>query len=279
MGERDAHPPAGFARFAYPESAARALGRALERSRWLRRQAGSTPVLEDCDRAGARGIVADALRDADQAWLDPGPAWDLLAAYGIPTTGQRLAADVEQAVRAAAELGGRVAVKTAAAGAHKSDTGGVAINLDSWAAVRAAVERIGAPVIVQQMAPSGVEFLVGSVRDPVFGPLIAFGPGGVNAELIDDAHFALAPLTDVDVDELLSGGAAGRLVRGYRGAPAADAHALADLLHRLATLAVEIPELAELDLNPVIAGPQGCVAVDARVLVRRAPGAGRAKTW
>ncbi len=279
MGERDDHPPGGFARFAFPESAARALGVALERSRWLRRLAGSTPELQDCDRAAARRIVADALRDADQAWLEPGPAWDLLAAYGIPTTGQRTAVDAEDAVRVAAELGGKVAVKTAAPGVHKSDTGGVAINLDSWDAVRTAVERIGAPVIVQQMAPAGVEFLVGSVRDPVFGPLIAFGPGGVNAELIDDARFALAPLTDVDVDELLAAGAAGRLVRGYRGAPAADTRALADLLHRLATLAVDLPELAELDLNPVIAGPAGCVAVDARVLVRRAADGGRAKTW
>jgi hypothetical protein len=141
------------------------------------------------------------------------------------------------------------------------------------------VERIGAPVVVQKMADPGVEFLIGAVRDPVFGPLIAFGPGGVSAELIDDARFALAPITDVDVAELLGGGAAGRLVRGYRGGPAADTFALSDLLHRLAALAVDIPELAELDLNPVIAGPEGCVAVDARILVRRGGAEARAKTW
>jgi acetate---CoA ligase (ADP-forming) len=129
------------------------------------------------------------------------------------------------------------------------------------------------------MADPGVEFLVGAVRDPVFGPLIAFGPGGVNAELINDTHFAVAPLTDVDVAELLGAGAAGTLIRGYRGGSPADAGELADLLHRLAALAADLPELAELDLNPVIAGPAACVAVDARILVRRATPPGRAKTW
>ena len=96
----------------------------------------------------------------------------------------------------------------------------------------------------------------------MFGPLVAFGPGGVLAELIGSANFALAPLTDVDASELLGTGKAAKLVDGWRGAPAADRAALADLLHRLSRLAVDLPEVTELDLNPVLAGPDGCVAVD-----------------
>ena len=279
IGEQSSEPPRGFARFAFPESAARALGRAAGRWQWLRRKAGSTPALDGCDRATARSIVRNALGGGEEAWLEPRAAWHLLESYGIPATGQHTAASIEDAVAVAEILGYPVVVKTAAPGIHKSDTGGVAIDLKDRDAVRAAVERIGAPVVVQQMAAPGVEFLVGAVRDPVFGPLIAFGPGGTNAELIGDTHFALAPITDIDVAELIEAGAAGRLVRGFRGAPGADAAALADLLLRIAALAVDLPELVEVDLNPVIANPAGALAVDARFLVRRQGGDAAPKTW
>jgi acyl-CoA synthetase (NDP forming) len=134
-------------------------------------------------------------------------------------------------------------------------------------------------VIVQPLITGGAELLAGVVQDPVFGPLVAFGAGGVMAELIGQASFRLAPLTDLDVEELVTTGKAGRLVAGFRGRPAADAKALGDLLLRLSRLADDLPEVAELDLNPVMALPDRCVAVDARVrIVRQAPAA-RAKTW
>ena len=120
--------------------------------------------------------------------------------------------------------------------------------------MRAAAERIGAPGARAADDRGGVELLAGVVQDPVFGPLVAFGPGGVLAELIGDARFRIAPLTDVDAEELVRSGKAGRLVAGFRGAPPADAAALADLLHRLSRLADDFPEVAELDLNPVLAG-------------------------
>jgi acyl-CoA synthetase (NDP forming) len=113
----------------------------------------------------------------------------------------------------------------------------------------------------------------------VFGPLVAFGPGGVFAELIGEAAFRIAPLTDRDAEELVYGGKAGRLVRGFRGAPAADGAALADLLLRLARLGEDVPAVAELDLNPVLALPDRCVVVDARVRVRRPEHSVRVKTW
>jgi acyl-CoA synthetase (NDP forming) len=197
----------------------------------------------------------------------------------VPVVAERDAATVDAAVSAAEAIGYPVVLKTAAAGAHKTETGGVALDLASAGEVREAAERIGGPVVVQKMVGGGIELLAGIVRDPVFGPLVAFGAGGVLAELIGDAGIRTAPLTDVDAAELVTTGKAGRLVAGYRGTPAADVAALVDLVERLSALAVELPEVAELDLNPVIADAAGCVAVDARIRVARPAPASRTKTW
>jgi acetyl coenzyme A synthetase (ADP forming)-like protein len=264
------------AAFSYPESAARALAFAAERADWLRREAGSVPTLPDIDRASARGVIDTS--DAG-GWLGPTETRALLAAYGIPLVAERTANSIEAAVAAARELGFPAVIKTAAPGAHKTESGGVALGLMTEHEVRAAAARIGVPLIVQPMIQGGVELLAGVVQDPVFGPLVAFGPGGVYAELIGDTRFAIAPLTDVDADELVYGGKAGRLVAGYRGHPAADGGALTDLLGRLARLADDNPEVAELDLNPVIGLPDGCLAVDARVRLERAPARNAVKSW
>ena len=220
-----------------------------------------------------------ALESADDRWLEPGDVRALLDAYGLPLVPERIAATPAEAVSAAQELGFPVVVKTAAAGAHKTESGGVHVDVRDAAGVTAAADAIGAPVIVQSYVSGGVELLLGALQDPVFGPLVAFGPGGVLAELIGSTRLALAPLTDVDADELVTTGKAGRLVAGWRGAAPADQEALTDAVHRLAQLVDDHPEVAELDLNPLIAGPDGCVAVDARVRVRRAAVTSRLKTW
>jgi acyl-CoA synthetase (NDP forming) len=132
---------------------------------------------------------------------------------------------------------------------------------------------------VQPLVRGGVELLVGAVEDPVFGPLVALGPGGTLAELIGAASFRLAPLTDVDADELVHTGKVARLLSGFRGAAPADSAAVTELLLRIGRLVDDIPELVELDLNPVIAGPAGCVAVDARIRVAPLSAVRRAKTW
>jgi len=268
-----------IATFAYPESAARTLGRAVGRAEWLRRPAGIYPELDGIDRESAEALVAAVLRSSSDAWLVPSEVRELFAAYGIPLVAERIVASADEAVEAARELGFPVVVKSAAAGAHKIETGAIALDLADDDAVRAAVERIGPPVLVQPMVLGGVELLAGVFEDPVFGPLVAFGPGGIFTELIGEAQFRLAPLTDLDAEELVLTGKAGRLVGGFRGAPPANAAALIDLVLRLARLADDIPEIAELDLNPVIALPEGCVAVDARVRVRPDSRAPRAKTW
>jgi acetate---CoA ligase (ADP-forming) len=267
------------AAFGYPESAARALGRAAERADWLRRPLGSVPEVEGVNTDGALAVVERALGDTDGRWLEATEARELLLAYGIPLVAENLATSTDEAIAAAATLGYPVVVKTAAAGAHKTETGGIALDLANDEAVRAAVERIGAPVIVQPMVSGGAELLAGLVQDPVFGPLVAFGPGGVLAELIGQASFRIAPLTDIDAEELVSEGKAGVLVRGFRGSPAADAAALVDLLQRLARLGLDLPSVAELDLNPVLALPERCVGVDARVRIAPVASQRPLKSW
>jgi acetyl coenzyme A synthetase (ADP forming)-like protein len=258
----------------YPESAARALALALERTRWLARPEGTLPALSGIDTNAARNVAS-----GDDRWLASDDLSALLGSYGIPLVPERVATSADEAVEAACELGFPAVVKTATPGAHKTDVGGVALDLRDEAAVRAAVPRIGAPVIVQPFLRGGTELLAGVVQDPVFGPLVAFGPGGAMAELVGEASFRLAPLTDLDAEELVHAGKAGRLVAGFRGAPPADAAALADLLLRLGRLAADLPEIAELDLNPILAGPDGCVAVDARVRVGAPAAPHRVKGW
>ena len=272
-------PPRLVAAFPYPESAARALGRAAERAEWLRHPAGTVPDLDGVDEPAAIEVVHSALAASGDSWLDPARVRLLLEAYGIPVVPERLAAGVEEACAAAAELEYPVVVKTAQAGAHKTEKGLLALDLEDEEAVREAVATIGPPVVVQAMVRGRTELLAGIVQDPIFGPLVAFGAGGVFAELIGEAQFRIAPLTDADAEELVLTGKAGQLARGFRGAPAADIGALTDLVNRLSRLAEDLPEVAELDVNPVLALPDRCVAVDARVRVRQAEPAVRTKTW
>ena len=127
-------------------------------------------------------------------------------------------------------------------------------------------------VLIQPMAPDGIECLIGVASDPTFGPVVAFGAGGVLAELIGSASLRITPLTDHDADELIDGSRIRRLLAGYRGAPAGDVAALRDVVLRVSRLAEEVGEVVELDLNPVVALPpgQGAVVLDARIRVARA---------
>ncbi|MCC6223679.1 MAG: GNAT family N-acetyltransferase [Thermoleophilia bacterium] len=269
---------AGVAAFAYPESAAAALGRAADRADWLRRPAGTVPALPGLSAAAARSVVEGALGRGG-GWLGADELRSLLAAYGVPLVAERAVTTVEEAVAAAGELGFPAVVKTATPGIHKVDVGGVALGLATADDVRAAAERIGPPLLVQPQVRGNAEFLAGLVQDPVFGPLVAFGPGGSLAELVGEASFRIAPLTDVDAGELVLSGRAGRLVRGFRAIPPSDAGALIELCLRLSRLGEELPEVLELDLNPVLGLEHGCVAVDARARVGRGEAVPRAKTW
>jgi acyl-CoA synthetase (NDP forming) len=259
----------GLTTFPSPEAAARALGAAARRARWLDRPQGR-PVAVEADRAAARAAIDGALARGSDVWLEADEATSLLAAYGVPLVPETVVGSADAAVEAARALGGPVVVKSAEPGAHKTDRGAVALDLREAGAVRAAAERIGAPLLVQPML-AGTELLVGVVRDPSFGPLVACGVGGVAAELYGAVDVALAPLTDVDAEQLIATGPLARLVAGFRGAPPLDAGAVLDVVQRVAALAVDLPEVAELDLNPVLATPSGAIAVDQRIRVRRVP--------
>jgi acetyl coenzyme A synthetase (ADP forming)-like protein len=264
--------------FSYPESAASALGLAARRAEWLRRPAGFVPEYADVDVSAAHTVVRRALEAGGDRWLTAREARELLEAYRIPLVLQREVETEADAVAAAAELGYPLVAKTAAAGAHKTETGGVVLNIADEGELRDALAKVGLPAIIQQMVQGGAELLAGVVQDPVFGPLVAFGPGGVLAELIGDANTRIAPLTDVDAQEMVLGGKAGKLARGFRGA-ATDSDALIELVHRLGRLAQDLPEVAELDLNPVLALERGCVAVDARIRIQVPERRLDAKTW
>jgi acetyl coenzyme A synthetase (ADP forming)-like protein len=268
-------------RFTSPEEAVRALAQAARYAR--RRAAPADPPFEpaDADTAAAATIVAEGLGQGG-GWLPPGDVERLLRCWGIPVVAGRLVASARAAGRAAAELGGPVAVKAVAPGlVHKSDAGAVRLGLEGPTAVTRAAREIAGELKaagtsvegfhVQRMAPAGTELIVGAVGDPAFGPLVACGAGGVAVELLGDVQVRLAPLGPREADGMLRGLKTFPLLDGYRGRPPAELDSLRELVLRVGALAAAHPAVAELDLNPVIAGPHGALVVDARVRLE-APG-------
>jgi len=262
--------PGSVPAYAYPEAAAQAMARAAHYGTWRSRPPGTVPEFTDLRTGDARSIVASFLaRMPGGGWLSAGEADDLLRCYGLPMVEFRRAGDADAAAAAADALGGHVAIKADVPGLlHKSAAGAVELDLHGAGEVRAAMRRLQATfagrmsgVLVEPMVTGGVETIVGVVQEPVFGPVVVFGLGGVATNVLGDHMARLAPLTDVDADDL---------VHSIRAAPAltgVDTGALENLLLRVSRLADDLPEVAELDLNPVIARPDGVVAVDARIRV------------
>ncbi|MBN2113476.1 MAG: GNAT family N-acetyltransferase [Acidimicrobiia bacterium] len=268
--------------YAFPEPAARALARAVRYAEWRARPEGVIAEFDDTDTDVAQDVIWGALGrlGLEGGWLLPHEADAVLDAYGIPHPKSRLVHSREEAVQAAAEFGGPVALKVVAPSAlHKSDVGGLALNLTGDEEVAAGYDRVAAVaedvqgVFVQEFVKGGHEVIVGMAEDPSFGPLIAFGLGGVFVELIKDISFRMNPITDIDVDEMISEVKAAKMLEGYRGGPAGDIPALKDLMQRLSALVEEVPEIVELDLNPVkvLEPGRGAVVVDTRVRVRSVP--------
>ncbi len=264
--------------FAFPEDAARALGHAARYGAWRAAPAGDVPRLPGCRPDEAAAIIARTL-GAGGEWLSPLDVARLLDCYGLPSPPARVVTGPDEAAAAAAELGGRVALKAVAPGLiHKTEAGAVRIGL-RHAGVRRAASRMASAVakagyttegfLVQAMAPEGVELIVGVVQDRAFGPLVACGAGGTSAELLGDVAVRLTPLTDVDADDMLRSLRLFPLLEGYRGAPRCDVPGLEELLLRVGALVEAHPEVAEMDLNPVVATPKGPLVVDARVRLER----------
>jgi acetyl coenzyme A synthetase (ADP forming)-like protein len=261
--------------YAFPEAAAIALARAARYGEWRERPASAPPHLEGLRRDEAAALVAAALQRGE-GWLTPDEVAGLLGCYGLPAVPQRVVGTPEEAGEAAREIGGKVALKAIAPGlVHKTDLGGVGLNLEGPEEVRRAAEGMGALLaskghpltgfLVQRMVPEGVEMLVGVVHDPQFGPVVACGAGGVLVELLRDVSVRLAPLTSEDASEMIRSLKTVSLLTGFRGAPPGDIQALEDALLRVSALADDLPQVAELDLNPIRIHPKGAAIVDARV--------------
>ncbi len=211
-------------------------------------------------------------RLGDGAALDEAEALALLADFGVPTVAARVAESEDAALAAADTVGYPVAMKTAEPGiAHKTEADGVRLGLGDADAARAAygdlAGRLGPHVTVAAMAPGGTEVALGVVTDPQFGPLVMVGAGGVLVELLDDRRFGLPPFGEAEAMRLIESLRVAKLLAGHRGEPAADMGALARAVSRLSVLADALREcVREIDVNPMIAGPAGAVAVDALVI-------------
>ena len=235
----------------------------------------------EVDRPGARRVIDAALADGRGHLSEP-EAKAVLAAYGIPVVQTRLAPDLEQAVAAAGEIGFPVALKIVSPQViHKCDVGGVALDLDSPAAVRAAAQRMQqrlaelqpeahlAGYSVQHMArrPHAHELIIGASTDPVFGPVILFGQGGISVEVTADHAVALPPLNTVLARDMVSRTRVAKLLAGYRNRAPADMDAILRALMQVSQLVTDIPEVIELTINPLLVDSGGAIALDARMRV------------
>jgi len=260
--------------YAYPASAARALAHAARYGAWRARDHGRIPEFGDLRADDAQTLIATFLaRSPGGGWLESAQTAELVACYGITAVPTRVIASEDAAADAAAELGGPVVLKADVPGLiHKSDAGAVQPGLHSSdqvrAGYRALAQRFGSRMsaaLIQPMITDGTEVIIGVVQEPVFGPLVVFGLGCVATDVFGDRAARLTPLTGTDAAALIRSIRAAPLLLGHRGTPAANLAALQDVLLRVSRLADDHPQVAELDLNPVVARPDGAHVVDARV--------------
>jgi len=273
---------AGIPAYIFPESAARAIAARNRYREWQARPARSIGR-RHLDDAAIRRILDQALA-AGASRLSELASLQLLEACGIPVAEAALARTEAEAVGHAERLGWPVVAKVVApAIVHKTEAGGVQVGLDDADAVRQAWREIlaGAErhqpgvhvegILIQRQVRGTAELIVGTSRDPAFGPLVMFGLGGIFVEVLRDVVFRVAPISDPEARDMLEGIRGRRILDGVRGAPAADRAALTEVLVRIAQLAADYPEIAELDINPLLAQADGCVAADARVVLTPKP--------
>jgi acyl-CoA synthetase (NDP forming) len=275
-------PPVRVPAYSTPEDAVWAAAAVVGYAQWREEDHGTHVAYEGLDRDRARALV----EDAPDGPLDPATTAQVLACYGVRVWAAEAVHDVDEAVAAAARLGYPVAVKgTSPALRHRADLGGVRLDLGSERELRAAVAALrttvrdvlgpdalasgNAPFEVQRMADTGVACVVRSGEDPLYGPVVSFGLGGDAVDLLGDVAYGVPPLTDVDVAAMVRRVRAAPRLFGYRGTPPVDTDALEDLLGRVSVLADDLPELASLELNPVVVAPTGAAVLSATATVAR----------
>ncbi len=274
MGVQQSLAVAGIPTYTFPESAAVALARATQYGEWRRKPSVEPPNLPGFSRDAVRAAVTAAV-ERGGGWLDPAATEALLAAAGVNVADGRIAGSAEEAERIAGEIGYPVAMKGIGGSLlHKTEAGAVKLRLSDGPAIRAAFAdletRLGdrlESVLVQRMIGAGVEMVVGGINDPSLGPVIMAGTGGILVDLFGDTAFRMCPLTEEDAVELMDDLKGRVLLRGYRGAPAADESAFRLLLLSVSQLLDACPEIEEMDLNPVMVLARGAIAVDARVRI------------
>jgi acetyl coenzyme A synthetase (ADP forming)-like protein len=260
--------------YLFPEAAARVLVKAVSYAEWRSKRLALVPGFSDVKKDEGNRIVARAIQARGGGWLSAEETRSLLSTFGIPQVSGGLARNANEAVEIARRVGFPVAIKLASQRVlHKSDIGAVRLNVPDEAAVRRAFAEIQQEgmegIVVQSMIRRGVELMIGVTEDPLFGPLIAFGLGGIYVEVLADVRFRITPLTDRDAEEMVREIRGYRLLQGYRGHPAADVEAIQEVLLRVSRMVEDIPEIRELDLNPIFGLPpgEGCAVVDARIRV------------
>jgi len=271
--------------YLFPEDAIAALAKAIEHQELANRPRGNVPAFKNIRRTAARKLVESAMTQSDKRplWLPAEKIARLLDCYGIRMAPTVFASTPRAAAAAAVKIGFPVVVKLSSFSiTNKTDVGGVVLDITSEEGVEKAFRDIGSRlaaigreaemegVTVQRLVKEGVEAIAGVTQDPSFGPLIMFGLGGIYAELLKDVAFRLTPLTDLDAKELMESIKMSKLFDGYRGSPPADKRSVQELLLRLSLLVEDLPQIAELDLNPIKVMPdgQGCWVVDARILLK-----------
>jgi acetyl coenzyme A synthetase (ADP forming)-like protein len=270
-----------FPSYAFPESAVKALARGIQYGRWLQRRVGTQPDLHGIDLNRARSALsALTVPDGGSSWLPADAVREFLAAFGLRMPRSLIAADVVSAEDAAARIGFPVALKLHSRKiVHKTEVGGVHLHLRdgrdverAFSAIRESLERRALldafeGVVVQEMVTGGVEMYVGVTQAAGFGALLAFGTGGVAVEVFRDVAFRVHPITDVDAEEMLEQIRGKVLLEGFRGGPRCDKASLLDAILRVDRMIAEFPAILEMDINPLVALPEGAgvIAVDARI--------------
>jgi acyl-CoA synthetase (NDP forming) len=268
--------------YMFPEAAALALSRAVGLGAWRLRDPGIEVALEPEVEVAIRAIVDAAVEkvSATGGWMEPEEVDAVLRAAGLRVPKSAVTHSSDEAVAAAAAIEGAVVVKVISESAiHKSDVGGVILGVEGEDEVRAAYETVTGVVfdadgvLVQEFVTGGHEVLIGMTQDPNFGPLVGFGLGGVYVELLQDVAFRIHPLTDVDASEMIRDTKGFRLLQGYRNTAEGDVTELERTLLRVSGLISVMPELLEMDLNPVkvLAPGEGVVVVDARMRIQPVP--------
>ncbi len=264
----------GIPCYDFPEMAAKALAALTRFGEIRRREKDTVKLFDDVNKGKAESILLSA-KKLNREILNAKEVYDVLAAYGIPVADWKIASNVEEAEKAANEIGFPIVIKADTESIiHKSDVGGVAINLKDKNEVRMAVEKMqnkfdeaNLRFFIQKYLPGGRELIVGAKAETGLGHLIMFGIGGIFVEVLKDVIFKIAPVTRTEVKDMLSMIKAAALLDGIRGESGINKDAVIEIIQRTSQLVTDLPVIKEMDLNPIIAFKNQALAVDARIKI------------